>query len=325
MSPLTTTQILRETLAAELRRDPAVFLMGEDIGAYGGSFGVTRGLIDEFGATRIRNTPISEPGFVGAAIGAAVAGARPVVEIMFMDFITLAVDQLVNMAAKLAYVYNQSCPLVIRTPMGGGRGYGATHSQCLERLFFGVPGIRIVAPATGADASALLQSAIRDPNPVLLLEHKLLYPLRWELDAVPTPPVPLGQARIARRGSDLTVIAWSWCAFEAERAAAQLAAEEIEAEVIDLRSLNPLDIETLAASARKTRRVLIVEEGPRTGGIAAEIGSQLHERVFGDLEFPVQRLAMPDCPVPSARSLEAAVMPGAEVIAAAARDLATRV
>ncbi len=325
MSQQTTAQILRETLAAELRRDPALVLMGEDIGAYGGSFGVTRGLLAEFGEERVRNTPISEPGFVGAAIGAAVAGLHPVVEIMFMDFITLAVDQLVNMAAKLHYVYGLACPLVIRTPMGAGRSYGATHSQCLERLFFGIPGIKIVAPATGADFAALLQGAIRDPNPVLFLEHKLLYPLRWEMPEAPVAPVAPGLARVARPGTDVTIIAWSWMAFEAERAAASLAGEEIEAEVVDLRSLAPLDRETLLASARKTRRVLIVEEGPRTGGVAAEIAAQLAEQLPGGLDFPVQRLAMPDCPVPSARTLEAALMPGAAAIAAAARDLATRV
>jgi acetoin:2,6-dichlorophenolindophenol oxidoreductase subunit beta len=325
MKLLTTTQILRETLATALRRDPALFLMGEDIGAYGGSFGVTRGLLDEFGDARVRNTPISEPGFVGAAIGAAVAGLHPVVEIMFMDFITLAVDQIVNMAAKLHYIYGQSCPLVIRTPMGAGRGYGATHSQCLERLFFGVPGIKIVAPTTGRDAAALLQGAIRDPNPVLFLEHKLLYPLRWEWPEEPVEPIPPGRARVARAGADVTILAWSWMAFEAERAAATLAGEEIEAEVVDLRSLNPLDIETLLASARKTRRVMIVEEGPRTGGVAAEIAAQLGEHLHGQLELPIQRVTMPDSPVPSAKSIEAAWMPNAATIAEAARDLATRV
>ncbi len=324
MKQLTTAAMLRETLAAELRRDPSVMLLGEDIGVYGGSFGVTRGLLDEFGPQRVRNTPISEAGFVGAAIGAAVAGARPVVEIMFMDFITLAVDQLVNMAAKLKYVYNLPCPLVVRTALGAGRGYGATHSQSLERLFFGVPGLRIVAPTNGADASALLQSAIRDPNPTLFLEHKLLYPLRWEVEEVPAMPLPLGVARIARTGSDITIVGWSWTAFEAERAALMLQEEEIEAEVIDLRTLNPLDIETVVASARKTRRLLIVEEGPRTGGIAAEIATQVHEHAFSELDFPVQRLTMPDAPIPSAKSLEETIMPGAAAIVAAAVELATR-
>ncbi len=325
MRTLTTTQILRETLAAELRRDPLLFLMGEDIGAYGGAFGVTRGLLAEFGAERVRDTPISEPGFVGAAIGAAVAGSHPLVEIMFMDFIGLAVDQLVNMAAKLHYIYGQSCPLTIRAPMGGGRGYGATHSQCLERLFFGIPGLRIVAPACGADAAGLLQAAIRDANPVLFLEHKLLYPLRWEMGDDLPPPLPLGRARVARPGTDVTIAAWSWMCVEAERAAATLAREEIEAEVIDLRTLNPLDMETLAASARKTGRVLLVEEGPLTGGVAAEIAARLAETAAGALAAPVRRLALPDCPLPAAKSLESVLMPNAESIAAAALDLATLV
>ncbi len=320
---LTTTQILRRALAEELRRDPLLFLMGEDIGAYGGAFGVTRGLLEEFGPARVRDTPIAEAGFVGAAIGAAVAGVRPVVEIMFMDFITLAVDQLVNMAAKLSYVHGLSCPLVIRAAMGGGRGYGATHSQCLERLFFGVPGLRIAAPAAGADAAGLLKGAILDPNPVNFLEHKMLYPLRWEVDEAPFAPLPLGRARLAREGTDVTIAAWSWMCVEAERAAAALAQEEIAAEVIDLRTLCPLDLETLAASARKTGRVLIVEEGPLTGGVAAEIAARLSAAVFGELAAPVRRLAMPDCPLPAARSLEDALLPGAAAIAAAARDLAT--
>lgn len=325
MRNLTTTQILRETLAGEMRRDPRMFLMGEDIGAYGGSFGVTRGLLDEFGAERVRDTPISEQTLVGTAIGAAVAGAHPVVEIMFMDFMALTVDQLGNMAAKLHYIYGQSCPLVVRTAMGAGRGYGATHSQCLERLFFGLPGLKIVAPATGADMSAMLQGAIRDSNPVIFLEHKLLYPLRWELDDAPIAPLAPGKARVAREGADVTLLAWSWMAFECGRAAALLAREDIDAEVIDLRSLSPLDIETIMASVRKTRRLLIVEEGPRTGGIAAEIAAQVAVQAASGLDFPVERLAMPDCPVPSAKSLEQLVVPGAETIAAAAGELATRV
>jgi pyruvate dehydrogenase E1 component beta subunit len=209
--------------------------------------------------------------------------------------------------------------------MGGGRGYGATHSQCLERLFFGIPGLRIVAPASGADAAGLLQAAIRDANPVLFLEHKLLYPLRWEMENDLPPPLPLGRARVARPGTDVTIVAWSWMCVEAERAAVALAREEIEAEVIDLRTLNPLDMETLLVSARKTGRVLVVEEGPLTGGVAGEIAARLAEAAFGALAAPVRRLAPPDCPLPAARSLESLLMPNAETIAAAARDLATLV
>lgn len=320
MRSVTFTQLLRETLAAELRRDPSVFLMGEDIGVYGGSFGVTRGLIEEFGAERVRDTPISEQALTGVAIGAAVAGQRPVIEIMFMDFITLAVDQLVNMAAKLHPIYGRTCPLVIRTPPGGGRGYGATHSQSLERLFAGIPGLKIAAPSNASDASALLQTAIRDNNPVLFLEHKLLYPQRFDVDDELPAPLPFGFARVAREGDDLTIVAWSHQAFVAERAAAQLAAEGIDAEVIDLRTLCPLDTDTLIESARHTGRVMILEEGPKTGGFAAEIAAQIMEQAYEYLEQPVRRIAGADFPIPSAKNLEAACLPAYDSILALARE-----
>ena len=320
MRSVTFTQLLRETLAAELRRDPSVFLMGEDIGVYGGSFGVTRGLIDEFGPERVRDTPISEQALTGVAIGAAVAGQRPVIEIMFMDFITLAVDQLVNMAAKLHPIYGRTCPLVIRTPPGGGRGYGATHSQSLERLFAGIPGLKIAAPSNASDASALLQTAIRDNNPVLFLEHKLLYPQRFDVDDELPAPLPFGFARVAREGDDLTIVAWSHQAFVAERAAAQLAAEGIDAEVIDLRTLCPLDTDTLIESARHTGRVMILEEGPKTGGFAAEIAAQIMEQAHEYLEQPVRRIAGADFPIPSAKNLEAACLPAYDSILALARE-----
>jgi pyruvate dehydrogenase E1 component beta subunit len=321
MRSITYTQILRETLAAELRRDPSVFLMGEDIGVYGGSFGVTRGLIDEFGPERVRDTPISEQALAGIAIGAAVAGRRPVIEIMFMDFITLAVDQLVNMAAKIHPVYGLSCPLVIRTPPGGGRGYGATHSQSLERLFTGIPGLKIAAPSNASDASALLQTAIRDDNPVLFLEHKLLYPQRFDVPDELPAPIPFGFADIAREGDDLTIVAWSHMAFLARRAAAQLAAEGIEAEVIDLRTLNPLDLDTLVESAKRTGRVMVLEEGPKTGGFAGEIAAQIMENAHDYLEKPVRRLAGADFPIPSAKNLEAVCLPSLDGILALAREM----
>jgi pyruvate/2-oxoglutarate/acetoin dehydrogenase E1 component len=322
MSALTTVQFIRYALDKTLSEDPRTFIMGEDIAAYGGSFGVTRGLIDKYGPERIRNTPISEPAFTGMAIGAAVAGSRPIVEIMFMDFVTLCVDQLVNMAAKLHYVYGQSCPLVLRTAMGAGRSYGATHSQCLERLFTGIPGLKVVAGSDGPDCARLLLGAIADPNPVIVLEHKLLYPVRFEEPAEPIAPVAPGSARVTRQGTDVTIVAWSYMAHLALQAAATLAEEEIEAEVVDVRSLAPLDAATLIASARKTGRVLVVEEGPITGGVAAEIATRISEGAFGALAAPVRRLAMPDIPVPSARELERAIMPDAASIADAARDLA---
>ena len=325
MSALTTTQFIRDALSRALSEDDRVFIMGEDIAAYGGSFGVTRGLLEAFGPERIRNTPISEPAFTGMAIGAAVAGSRPIVEIMFMDFATLCVDQLVNMAAKLHYVYGQSCPLVLRTAMGAGRSYGATHSQCLERLFTGIPGLKVVAGSDGPDCAALLLGAIADPNPVIVLEHKLLYPLRFEQTEGVIAPVPPGSARVTRSGTDVTIIAWSYMAHLALQAAAALAEEEIEVEVVDVRSLAPLDVPTLIASATKTGRVLVVEEGPLTGGLSGEIAARISEGAFGALAAPVRRLAMADIPVPSARELERAVMPSATQIADAARDLATMV
>ncbi|MCL1919784.1 MAG: alpha-ketoacid dehydrogenase subunit beta [Kiritimatiellaeota bacterium] len=325
MRTITFTQIIRETLAAEMRRDASVFLMGEDIGVYGGAFGVTRGLIDEFGAARVRDTPISEQALTGIAIGAAAAGQRPVIEIMFMDFITLAVDQLVNMAAKLRPIYGLDCPLVLRTPSGGGRGYGATHSQSLERLFTGIPGLKIAAPSNAADASGLLQSAIRDNAPVLFLEHKLLYPLRFEVaDELPAP-IPFGVANCTRAGNDVTLIAWSYMAHLANQAADLLAQDGIEAEVIDLLTLNPLDIGMIVDSVKNTGRALIVEEGPKTGGFAAEIAAQIMEQAHDYLEKPVLRLASPDCPVPSAKHLEAACIPtAADIVCAAKRQLEIR-
>lgn len=318
----TCTLIIRETLAAELRRDPSVLLMGEDIGAYGGAFGVTKGLIDEFGPERIRDTPIAEQALVGTAIGAAAAGLRPVVEIMFMDFITLAVDQLTNLAAKLSYIYNLPCPVVVRAPTGGGRGYGATHSQTLERLFTGIPGLHVVTPSDAADASGLLQTAIRGASPVLFLEHKLLYPLRWQIGDTLPPPVPFGRARITHSGDTVTLIAWSYMAHLCLAAARELATEGIGVEVVDLRTLAPLDTATILAAARKTGRVLLVEEGPKTGGFAAEIASRIFEAAYDSLDAPIRRLAGPDCPVPASKALEVACIPDTAAIVAAARELA---
>ncbi len=321
MRNITFTQIIRETLESEMKRDATVFLMGEDIGVYGGAFGVTRGLIDIFGEQRVRDTPISEQAITGIAIGAAVGGQRPIIEIMFMDFITLAVDQLVNMAAKLHPIYGQSCPIVLRTPPGAGRGYGATHSQSLERLFFGIPGIKIVAPSTAKDASGLLQASIQDNNPVIFLEHKLLYPIRFEVEDDLPSPMPLGFAKVTREGEDLTIIAWSYMSHLVRQAANRLAENDIEAEVIDLCTIAPLDIETIVESVKNTGRVLIVEEGPVTGGISAEIAAQITEHAFEYLDYPVKRLAGPDLPVPSAKSLEAEGIPSVDTIIIEATDL----
>ncbi len=261
---------IREALLEEMERDPTVVLIGEDIAEYGGAFKVTADFVERFGRDRVRNTPISEGGFVGVAIGAALTGLRPVVEIMFMDFITLAMDQLINHAAKFRYMYHGQVktPLVVRTPAGAGRRYGPTHSQTLERHFIATPGLVVIAPATPADAKGLLKAAIRCDDPVVFIESKVLYGQRGEVpegDQV----TPIGRARVAREGEHATIVAWSRMVDESLRAAEALAGHGIEVEVLDLRTLAPLDMDAVAASVAKTGRVVVVEEGPLTGGVAA--------------------------------------------------------
>ncbi|MFI5394212.1 MAG: alpha-ketoacid dehydrogenase subunit beta [Candidatus Binatia bacterium] len=310
MRELTYWQGIQEALREEMVRDRRVFLMGEDIGVYGGAFGATRGLLAEFGAERVRCTPISEATIVGAGIGAAVTGMRPVVEIMFMDFVTLAMDQIANHAAKFHYMYGpQACvPLVIRTPAGGGRSYGATHSQSLEAWFLHVPGLKVITPATPADAKGLLKSAIRDDNPVLCVEHKLLYATTG-----PVPDgdvtVPLGQAAIRREGMDVTLVAYSYYVGVALQAAEALARDGIEAEVVDLRTLVPLDTEAVLDSVRKTGRLVCIEEGTRTGGVGAEIAARVAEEAYEYLDAPIRRVATPDIPIPFSPVLEEAALP----------------
>jgi pyruvate/2-oxoglutarate/acetoin dehydrogenase E1 component len=319
---LTYWQALQEALREEMQRDPHVFLMGEDIGAYGGAFGVTRGLLAEFGAERVRCTPISEATVVGAATGAALTGTRPVVEIMFMDFVTLAMDQLTNHAAKFRYMYGAQAhvPLVLRTPAGGGRCYGATHSQSLEAWFLHVPGVKVVAPATPADAKGLLKAAIRDDNPVLCVEHKLLYATTG---AVPDGEliVPIGSAVVRRPGTDVTLAAYSYHARLACEAAEELARQGIEVEVIGLRTLVPLDIDTVIASVRKTGRLVCVEEGARTGGVGAEIAARVAEHAYEYLDAPIRRVAAADVPIPFSPPLEQAALPDQAGIVRAVRGL----
>ena len=322
MRELTYWQALQEALQQEMRRDPRVFLLGEDIGAYGGAFGVTRGLLAEFGPERVRCTPISEATIVGAATGAAVTGMRPVVEIMFMDFLTLTMDQLANHAAKFRYMYGPQAhvPIVIRTPAGGGRSYGATHSQSLEAWFLHVPGLKVVAPATPADAKGLLLTAIRDDNPVLFVEHKLLYATTG-----PVPdedePIVIGEAAVRREGQDVTIVAYSFHLGMALQAAEDLAPHGIDAEVIDLRSLVPLDTETIVGSVRKTGRLVCVEEGTRTGGVGAEIAARVAEHAYEYLDAPIRRIAAPDIPIPFSPPLEQAALPTREVIVRTVREL----
>ncbi len=322
MRELTYWQALQEVLREEMHRDPSVFLMGEDIGEYGGAFGVTRGMLEEFGPERIRCTPISESIIVGAATGAALTGMRPVVEIMFMDFITLTMDQLANHAAKVRYMYGPQAhvPLVVRTPAGGGRCYGATHSQSLEAWFLHVPGLKVVAPATPADAKGLLLTAIRDNNPVLFVEHKLLYATTGDVPEG-DQTIPFGQAAVRRVGSDITLVAYSYHTLLALEAAEQLARDGIDAEVIDLRTLAPLDIDTVTASVRKTGRLVCIEEGTRTGGVGAEVAAQVAEQAYEYLDAPIRRVATPDIPIPFSPPLERVAIPTAELIAQTAAQL----
>lgn len=321
MRELTYAQALREAIASEMRADPDVYIMGEDIGLYGGAFGVTDGLLQEFGPERVRDTPISEAGFVGAAVGSAVTGMRPIVEIQFSDFLACAMDQLVNQGAKLRYMFGGrgKVPLVIRTPQGSGTGAAAQHSQALEAWYAHIPGLKVVIPSTPHDAKGLLKAAVRDENPVVLLEHKLLYRTRG-----PVPEedytIPLGQAAIRRAGKDVTIVAWSIAALRAVKAAEQLAAEGIEAEVIDPRTLVPLDMESIIRSARKTGRVIIVHEANRRGGFGGEIAGQLADSdAFDFLLAPIIRLGGKDVPIPFNKGLERAAVPQAEDIIAAAR------
>jgi pyruvate/2-oxoglutarate/acetoin dehydrogenase E1 component len=318
-------QGVQEALREEMMRDPHVFLMGEDIGVYGGAFGATRGLLAEFGPERVRNTPISEATIVGAGIGAAVTGMRPVVEIMFMDFVTLAMDQIANHAAKFRYIYGEQArvPLVIRTPAGGGRSYGATHSQSLEAWFLHVPGLKVIAPATPADVKGLLKSAIRDDNPVLCVEHKRLY-----ATAGPVPDgdvtVPIGEAMIRRQGEDLTLAAYSYYVGIALQAAEALVRHDINAEVVDLRTLVPLDTETVLDSVRKTGRLICIEEGARTGGVGAEVAARVAEGAYEYLDAPIRRIAAPDIPIPFSPVLEEAALPKVDDIVQTALDLLQR-
>ena len=320
---ITYLEAVREALAQEMRRDSTVFLLGEDIGVYGGAFGVTGGMLEEFGPERVRDTPISEAAIAGAATGAALMGMRPVMEIMFMDFVTIAMNQLVNQAAKMRFMFGgkASIPLVCRAPAGSGTGAAAQHSQSLEAWFVHAPGIKVVAPSTPADVKGLLIASIRDNNPVIFMEHKLLYRTRG---AVPEDlyTVPLAEADIKREGRDLTIVAYSIMVPRALEAAEQLAAEGIEIEVVDPRTLKPLDTETMVRSVSKTGRVLIVHEAPITGGVGAELAAIIADsEAFDYLDAPIRRLAGRNVPIPYNRTLEAAAVPQVDDIVSAARAL----
>ena len=321
---LTYLEAVREALTQEMRRDPAVFLLGEDIGVYGGAFGVTGGMLDEFGPERVRDTPISEAAIAGAATGAALMGMRPVMEIMFMDFVTIAMNQLVNQAAKMRFMFGgkASIPLVCRSPAGSGTGAAAQHSQSLEAWFVHTPGIKVVAPSTPADAKGLLVASIRDNNPVIFVEHKLLYRTKGPVSEA-LYAIPLAEGDVKREGRDLTIVAYSIMVPRALEAAERLAGEGIEIEVVDPRTLKPLDTDTLVRSVCKTGRVLIVHEAPVTGGVGAELAATIAgSEAFDFLDAPIQRLAGRNVPIPYNRTLEAAAVPQVEDIVSAARALA---
>lgn len=316
------TAALNQALDEELARDPAVFLMGEDIGAYGGAFGVSRGLLAKYGPERIRETPISENTFVGIGVGAAALGMRPVVEIMFMDFLALALDQLLNSAAKLHYMYDGQVrvPLVVRTPGGAKGGYGASHSQTLTQLVVGIPGLQVVAPSSPAAAKGLLKSAIRADNPVVFIENKRLYGMRGQ---VPDGEIllPLDRAVVAAPGDQATLVAYSSMVPECLMARERLAAEGISCEVVDLVSLRPLDMATVLASLEKTRKIVLVEEGPVAGGVMAEVAARIAAEGLFLLDVPVVRIGAAECPIPSGGALEKAVLPAAGDVMAAVRSL----
>lgn len=320
--PTTYREALREGLRDALQRDDRVFLMGEDVGAYGGCFAVSLGLLEQFGPERVRDTPLSESAFVGAGIGAAITGMRPIVEIMTVNFSLLALDQIVNTAASLLHMSGGqiAVPLVIRTTTGAGRQLAAQHSHSLEGWFAHVPGLRVVAPATLEDARGMLWTALQDPDPVVIFEHISLLPAKGEL-AAGAGAVDIDHAAVRRPGRDVSLITYGGSLPKVLAAAEQLDEEGISAEVVDLRTLRPLDEATVFASASKTHRAVVVEEAWRSGGFGAEVAARISEQVFWDLDAPVGRVASAEVPVPYAQHLEAAALPQVEDVVAAVRQL----
>jgi pyruvate dehydrogenase E1 component beta subunit len=317
--PTTYRGALREALREALRADDRVFLMGEDVGRYGGSFGVSRDLLAEFGEQRIRDTPLSESAFVGAGIGAAIGGMRPIVEVMTVNFSLLALDQLVNNAAALRHMSagQLTIPLVVRMTTGAGRQLAAQHSHSLEGWYAHVPGLKVLTPATLEDARGMLAPALADPNPVLIFEHGSLYNAQGELPD-PPPAVPLTGAALRRAGDDVSIVTYGGSLPKALAAAEQLAADDVSAEVLDLRALRPLDGEAILACAARTHRVVVVDEGWRTGSFAAEVVARLAEEALYELDAPVERVCTREVPIPYAKQLEDAALPSAELIVAAA-------
>ena len=321
MTELTYREAMREAIRAAMRSDERVFLMGEDVGRYGGCFGVSLGLLEEFGPERIRDTPLSESTFVGAGIGAALGGLRPIVEIMTINFSLLALDQILNNAATLLHMSGGqfNVPLVIRTTTGGGRQLAAQHSHSLEGWLAHIPGLRIVAPSSIVDARGMLATALDDPDPVLIAEHGGLYNTRGE--AGDGRPVDIDRATVCRPGRDVTLIAYGGTVATSMEAAGELAGDGLEAEVLDLRTLRPLDDETVMESVRRTHRAVVVDEGWRSVGLAAEVSARITEQAFYDLDAPVARVCSAEVPMPYARELEQAALPQPAAVVAAVRGM----
>ena len=322
MAAVTYLEAIRQGIWEEMERDSRVFVIGEDVGVYGGAFKVTEGFVHRFGPERVIDTPISETAITSAAYGASLTGLRPVAEFQFMDFISSAHSQIIQVLAKSNYRWGAPAPLVLRGPSGGGVSGGPYHSQNPEMFYVHTPGLKVVCPATASDAKGLMKAAIRDNNPVLFFEHKFLYRRIKEELPVGDFTVPIGKAAVRREGRDLTIVSYAAMVHASLEAAGQLAGEGIEAEVIDLRTLLPLDRETILASVRKTNKLLVVHEDTRTGGIAGEIAAIVTEDAFEDLDGPIRRVTSLDTPVPYAPGLEEYFLPSAGKVVAAARELA---
>lgn len=321
MKEITYLEAIKQAMDEEMTRDPSVFILGEDVGIYGGAFRATEGFLEKYGDLRVLDTPLSESGFTGAAIGAALVGMRPIVEMQFADFISCAFDQLVNVAAKNHYRWAAATPIVVRAPYGGNIHGGAFHSQCIEGFFLNVPGLKIVAPSTAYDAKGLLKASIRDNDPVIYCEHKYLY--RRIKDAVPEEDytVPIGKARIALEGRDVSIITYGAMVHTALDVAQLLKEKEISIEIIDLRTILPLDKKSIFDTVKKTNKVLVLHEQTKTGGVGAEVSALINEYCFEYLDAPIIRVASPDTPVPYSPPLEEAFIPQTKDVVSAIEKL----